>query len=81
MAVQYGVDPEAKKLVSLCYKYDDNICEVPSDLIDKPQDAFYAVKNKYGWQTIKNGDWIIQEDNELNVFPNGLFTLVFEEKE
>ncbi len=88
-AVQYGVDSEAKKLVSLCQKYDGKIYKVPSDLMGKPKDAFTAVQNgdewqliKEGdeWQLIKEGDWIVKKDNDLIVIPNGLFKLFFEEK-
>ena len=80
-AVQYGVDSEAKKLVSLCQKYDGKIYEVPSDLMGKPKDAFKAVKNGDEWQLIQEGDWIVKKDNELIVVPNGLFKLFFKEEE
>jgi hypothetical protein len=52
-AVQYGSDPESKKLVSLCKKYDGKIYEVPSDLLGTPKDAFKAVKNGDEWQLIQ----------------------------
>lgn len=83
-AVQFDDKNNRPKMVKLCEMYNDEIEVVPSDLMSKPKNAFFAVNtasvgSKARWSRIEVGDWIVETEGFYAVVPNGLFNVFFME--
>jgi len=67
-ALQYGVDPEAKKHVRKCYKnYSGKIVAVPGDMLGVPRDAFDGVVTAAGCRKVEDTDYIIVDGDQVHL--------------
>ena len=74
--MQYGVNPEADQYVHQCYfNADGSIVKLSPDISDRPDEIFFAVETKDGWEKIENRDLVVLENGKPSVCPLALFLL------